>query len=338
MVIVTGAAGHIGNVLVRQLLEKGEQVRVIMPPSRDLTSLKGLKVDFAEGNVCNTESLIQAFKDIKTVYHLAGIISILPGNNDLLNQVNVVGTRNVVKACMEAGVQRLIYTSSIHAIEEAPNGTVIDETLPCNPDEVPKGYGSSKAQATLAVLKAIEKGLNAVIVHPTGVTGPYDYKISDIGQLIIDFINGNLRAYIDGAYDFVDVRDVANGIILAGEKGHIGERYILSGEQITVRELLIMMQEISGIRAPSLKLPIWLARTAAKFSPIYYQITKSKPRFTTYSIDVLHSNSLISSNKARRQLGFTSRPVRQSISDAVYWFNENGYSTTPQKSQTVRST
>ncbi|MFH1663052.1 MAG: SDR family oxidoreductase [Chloroflexota bacterium] len=326
MVVVTGATRHIGNVLVRQLLARGDKVRVLIPPAKDITPLKGLKVEMVEGDVCNINSLIQAFRDSDIVYHLASIISILPGrDNKLLDQVNVTGTQNVIEACMETGVQRLVYTSSIHAIEEPPHGTMIDETLHCNPDRVPKGYGRSKALATLAVLDGVERGLNAMIVHPTGVIGPYDYRISEMGQLTIDFVNGNLKAYIDGTYDFVDVRDVSRGIILAGDKGQSGERYILSGEQITVRQLMLMLQEISGVQAPSLRMPVWLARIAAGFSPFYYKLTRRKPRFTTYSIDVLCSNSLICSDKARRELGFTARPARQSISDATSWFKENGY-------------
>lgn len=331
MVVVTGGTGHIGNVLVRQLLARGEKVKAVILPAEDTTPLKGLKVEMVEGDVCNISSLIQAFKGSKIVYHLAGIISILPGKDRLLDQVNVAGTQNVVKACLEAGVQRLVYTSSIHAIEEPPHGTMIDETCPCNPDRVPQGYGRSKARATLAVLDGVEQGLDAVIVHPTGVIGPNDYRVSEMGQLMIDFVSGNFKVYIDGTYDFVDVRDVARGIILAGEKGQSGERYILSGEQISVRQLMLMLQEISGVKAPSLKIPLWMARIVAGFSPLYYRLTKTKPRFTSYSIDVLCSNSLICSEKARRELGFTARPARQSISDAVSWFKENGYINPGQK-------
>lgn len=336
MVVVTGATGHIGNVLVRQLLSQGEKVRVIIPPAEDVKPLDGLPVDMVEGDVRDINSLIPALEGIKIVYHLAGIISIVPGKSNLLYQVNVVGTQNIVAACLKTGVKRLVYTSSIHAIEEPPYGTIIDETLPCNPEKVPKGYGRSKAQASLAVLKGVEQGLNAVIMCPTGVIGPYDYKISEMGQLIIDFINGNLKAYIDGAYDFVDVRDAASGIILAGEKGRNGECYILSGEQITVYKLLLLLQELTGVKAPSLKVPIWLARIAAKVTPIYYRLTRTKPRFTSYSIDVLCSNSMISSEKARRELGFATRSVRESIADAILWFKENGYISIPKIPKSAR--
>jgi dihydroflavonol-4-reductase len=195
---------------------------------------------------------------------------------------------------------------------------------------VPGNYGRSKARATLAILEGAERGLDAVIVHPTGIIGPYDFRISEMGQLILDYINGNFKAYIDGIYDYVDVRDVAEGIILAGDKGQSGQRYIFSGEQISVYQLMLMLEEISGVKAPNLKIPLWLARIAANFSPIYYRMTRTKPRFTTYSIGVLGSNSLISSEKARRQLGFTTRPAMQSIRDAISWFRQNGYINTIQ--------
>ena len=174
------------------------------------------------------------------------------------------------------------------------------------------------------MLNGVKQGLDAVVVCPTGVIGPYDYKISEMGQLIIDFIKGELRAYIGGAYDFVDVRDVAAGLILACEKGRSGESYILSGEQITVRGLLLMLEEITGVKAPSFKVPVWLARTVGKVAPLYSRLTKTKPLLTSYSVDVLASNSLISSEKARRELGYLPRSARESIVDAIRWFRENG--------------
>ena len=179
MVIVTGATGHIGNVLVRQLLSRGADVRVVIPPFEDTASLDGLKVEMVEGDVRKIDSLIQAFKGGDVVYHLAGIISILPGKSELLYQVNVVGTRNAVEACLKTGVRRLVYTSSIHAIVGPPHGTIIDKTFPFDPDRTRGDYDRSKAQATLEVLKAVERGLDAVIVCPTGVIGPYDYKLSE---------------------------------------------------------------------------------------------------------------------------------------------------------------
>jgi len=162
-----------------------------------------------------------------------------------------------------------------------------------------------------------------VIVCPTGVIGPYDFRISEMGQLILDFMRKKLKAYMDGAYDFADVRDVAHGMHLAGKNGRKGETYILSGEQVSIKNLMNMLQEITGVNAPSYKVPSWLARTAGAVAPIYYRLIKSKPLFTTYSVDVLASNSLVTSQKARMELGYHSRPAQESIADAVHWFVGN---------------
>ena len=176
----------------------------------------------------------------------------------------------------------------------------------------------------MEVLKGVEQGLDAVIVCPTSVIGPYDYKISEMGQLIINSIKRKLKAYLEGAYDFVDVRDVATGIILASEKGRTGESYILSGEQIILRNLLLMIEEITGIKAPSFKVPVRLARTVGRIASIYYRLTKTKPLFTPYSIDVLLSNSMVSHEKACREFNYSPRPIKESIKDAIQWFKENG--------------
>jgi len=324
MIVVTGATGHIGNVLVRELLLKGKNVRALILPYEDTLPLEGLKVEKVEGDVLDVGSLMQAFEGADVVYHLAGIISILPGKSKLLYQVNVMGTRNVVEACLKSGVRRLVYTSSIHAITEPPHGTTIDETFPFDPDRAMGEYDRSKAQATLEVLKLVNQGLDAIIVCPTGVTGPYDFRTSEMGQLFIDFVNKKLKTYIDGAYDFVDVRDVAIGHVLVCEKGHTGESYILSGERTTMTDLMLMMEEITGVKAPSFKMPIWLAQIITTFTPLYYNLTNTKPRFTRYSIRTLASNSLISHEKARRELGYSPRPIRESIEDTIRWFKENG--------------
>lgn len=322
-VLVTGATGHIGNVLVRQLLESGEKVRVLIPPFEDDLAIKDLQVEKVPGDVCNLDSLVRAFKDVDIVYHLAGIISITSGREELLHRVNVGGTKNVADACLASGVNRLVYTSSIHALDEPPHGIAIDETCRFDPEHVLGAYAKCKAKASLEVKAAVGRGLDAVLVCPTGVIGPYDFRISEMGQLILDFIRKKLKAYMDGAYDFADVRDVARGIRLAARKGRKGESYILSGEQVTVRRLMKILEEATGVKAPSIKVPAWLARTAGIIAPLYYRMVKGRPLFTTYSIDVLASNSLVNSEKARVELGYTSRPARESIVDSVAWFAQH---------------
>ena len=324
MIVVTGATGHIGNVLVRELLSRGERVRAVIPPFEDTKTLEGLETEKVEGDVRNVNSLIQAFGGAKVVYHLAGIISILPGKTKLLHQVNVMGTRNVVEACLKSHVRRLVYTSSIHAMAEPPLGTVIDETMPFAPERAIGEYGKSKARATLEVLEGVNKGLDAVVVCPTGVIGSYDFAPSEMGQLFIDFAKSKLSTYVDGAYDFVDVRDVVMGLILALEKGKTGESYILSGEQITVARLMSVLEEVTGVRAPRFKIPLWLAKVMAIFTSPYYSLTNTKPRFTMDSLRILRSNSFISSQKASQQLGYSHRPIREAIVNTIQWFKETG--------------
>lgn len=322
-ILVTGATGHIGNVLVRELTQNDERVKVLMLPSEDDLPLRGLNVEVIRGDICDLNSLVSAFKGVDTVYHLAGMISISSGHDDVLRRVNVIGTQNVIEACSANNVSRLVYTSSIHALNEPPHGTVIDESCPPDPLHVLGDYAKCKAQATVEVRKAAQQGLDAVIVCPTGVIGPYDFRVSEMGQLILDFMRKKLKAYMDGAYDFADVRDVAHGMHLAGKNGRSGETYILSGEQVSVGALMKMLQEITGVKAPSYKVPSWLARTAGAIAPLYYKLIRSKPLFTTYSVDVLASNSMVTSQKARTELGYCTRPARESIADAVHWFVNN---------------
>ncbi|OGN92615.1 MAG: epimerase [Chloroflexi bacterium RBG_13_48_10] len=320
MNLVTGATGHIGNVLVRLLMERGEQVRAMVMPGEDLIPLQGLDVEIVEADVLDFQSLFKAFENIQVVYHLAGLISILPGKQQMVQTVNVIGTRNVIQAAQTAGVSRLVYTSSIHALKRVPHGILIDETIPFDIDHALSSYDSSKASASLEVLIAVHKGMDAVIVCPTGVIGPYDFRRSEMGQLILDCVEQKPMLYVEGAYDFVDVRDVAEGLILAGEKGRCGESYILSGERISVLDIIKIVQEVLGKRLFSLKIPLQLAHLTANLTPLYYRLTHARPRFTSYSLATITSNSFISHAKARLELGYHPRPLRDSLSDTVKWF------------------
>ncbi len=320
MNLITGATGHIGNVLVRLLLERGEKVRAMIMPGEDVAPLDGLGVEIVAADVLDFQSLLQAFEHIDVVYHLAGIISILPGKDSMVQAVNVIGTRNVIEAARRSGVRRLVYTSSIHALRRVPEGVTIDESVPFDIEHAISSYDASKANASLEVLEAVQHGMDAVIVCPTGVIGPYDFRRSEMGQLILDCVEQKPMLYVDGAYDFVDVRDVAEGLILAGKKGRCGESYILSGERITVPNILKIVQEILGTRLLSLKIPFSLAQLTAQATPLYYRLTHAKPRFTTYSLATLVSNSYISHAKANLELGYNPRPLRDSLHDTVRWF------------------
>jgi dihydroflavonol-4-reductase len=324
MKLVTGATGHIGNVLVRKLLERGEKVRAMLMPGEDPTPLKGLDVEKVEADVLNTDALFRAFEGIRGVFHLAGVISIMPGDNPLVWKVNVEGTKNVLKTARQSGVQRLVYTSSIHALARIPHGQVVDEKAGYDPENPYGAYDRSKAAATLEVQKAAEAGLDAVIACPTGVIGPNDFRRSMMGSVIRGAAERKPTLYIDGAYDFVDVRDVAEGLLCSEERGRTGESYILSGQRISVRYLLETVREITGQHFFQMKIPFNLARFASAITPLYYRLSHASPRFTPYSLEVLQSNSVISHEKASRELGYAPRPLYESIRDAVRWFLESG--------------
>lgn len=321
MWLVTGATGHIGNVLVRKLLRRGEKVRAFIPANESRDPLKGLDVEAVTGDVLDLDSVFESMRGVRGIFHLAGVISIMPGPNPFVRRVNVDGTKNILQAAKESGVEKVVYTSSIHAIQRAENG-VIDESLPYDSGNPYGAYDCSKAEATLEVLEAARAGLEAVVACPTGVIGPYDFRGSMMGAVIHDAAAARPSLYVDGAYDFVDVRDVANGLISAAENGKRGESYILSGNKISVRYLLETIREITGRGFFQMKIPFDLAKFAAMFTPMYYRLAHATPRFTPYSLEVLKSNSNISHAKATRELDYKPRTIYETISDTVKWFVE----------------
>jgi dihydroflavonol-4-reductase len=317
--LVTGATGHIGNVLVRQLLKRGENVRALIPHGESRAPLAGLSLEAVEGDVLDASILREAMRGVRGVFHLAGVISIMPGADPLMRRVNVDGTKNIIEAARRMRVPKLIYTSSIHAIQRIGQG-VIDEALPYDPHNPYGEYDRSKAEAALEAQAAARAGLDVVITCPTGVIGPYDFRGSMMGDFIRCAAEQRPTLYVDGAYDFVDVRDVAGGLIAAAGRGRRGESYILSGQRLSIRHLLETIRALTGGRTFRMQIPFNLARFAAYFTPVLYRLARSTPRFTPYSLEVLQSNSNISHNKAKRELGYQPRPLHESITDAVRWY------------------
>ena len=323
MNLVTGAAGHLGNVLVRELLDRGESVRVLLLPGEDTQSLDGLPVERVEGNVLEIESLRAAMQDVDVVFHLAALVSITEDKSDLLHAVNVDGTRNVIEAAKGANVRQLIYTSSIHALERPPMGTSITEQLAFDPHNPAGPYDRTKAQASLLVQGAAQDGLDTRILCPTGVIGPYDYRRSEVGELILSFMSKRINVLIDGAFDFVDVRDVAQGQILARDRGKPGETYILGGERIELKLLHDLVQKVTGKDTSVITIPLPVALIIAPMAELYYKLTKTKPRFTRYSLETVVSNSNIHSDKAKTELGYHPRTLVSSVADTVRWWWDN---------------
>lgn len=321
-VVVTGATGHIGNVLVRDLIERGYEVKSLALNEKDGEILKDLNTEIVYGDVRKIENLVKAFEGAEIVFHLAGIIEIGSGNKRKVHEVNVDGSKNVVAACKMAHVKKLVYTSSVHAIPEAEG--VIAETREFSPKLVKGTYAKSKSEATNYILNSNSDDLEVIIVHPSGVIGPYEYIKSNMGQLIIDCANGTMKASIKGGYNFVDVRDVSNGIILAAEKGKPGECYILAGHSITIKELMAIIEKLTGRKAPKFIIARWFAYITGIFSELYYKIVHEKPLFTSYAVYTTGTNHNFSIEKAKKELGYTVRDIEDTIKDTIDWFKERG--------------
>lgn len=323
MNLVTGGAGHLGNVLVRELLAHGEDVRVLILPGENTQSLAGLDIEIVEGNILDIDCLKHAMEGVDVVFHLAALVSITEDQMDLLQAVNVEGTQNIIEAAKQMGIKKLLYTSSIHALERPPMGVSITESMNFDPENPAGPYDRTKAQASLLVKEAACCGLDTRIICPTGVIGPYDYRRSEMGELILSWMTTYMHFLIDGAFDFVDVRDVAKGQILARDHGKPGETYILGGERIELKLLHSLVEKVTGKKKPMITFPLPIAKIVAPIAELYYKITKTRPVFTRYSIETILSNSDISSEKAKKELGYQPRSLLESITDTVRWWGDH---------------
>jgi dihydroflavonol-4-reductase len=321
MNLVTGATGHIGNVLVRQLLASGQPVRAVVRPGKIPHALQNLEVEIVPGDVLDPGSLVRAMQGVRVVYHLAARINLGSEPDPDTERVNLGGTLNLLTAMRDSGNRgksiRLVYASSIYALRTPEHG-VVDEACPFDPSHARGIYDHSKAEASLEVQKAAAGGLDAVLVCPTAVTGPFDFQVSEAGRGIQYNMSPGIKFYVDGAYDFVDVRDVAKGIILAARQGHRGETYILGGEKLSVREVSEIIWENAGGWHLGVHLPDWVADLAAEALPFF----TGDPIVTQYTLGALRSNSSISHAKASQELGYLPRSARQAIADAVAWWQE----------------
>ncbi len=321
-VVVTGASGHIGINLVRALVAEKRSVRAVAHHNHQV--LEGLGVEIVRADVTDAASLARAFAGADVVYHLAGVISLLRNEWPLVEKINVGGTRNVIEACRQIGVKRLVYFSSIHAINPEPLGTPVDENHPLIQGRRYPPYDLSKAEAQRAVRKAVADGLDAVIVNPTGVLGPYDYQPSFFGTALLMMANGQMPSLVNGGFDWVDVRDVAQGAILAEQKAPAGAEYLLSGHWVSMQGIGDIMKEISDASIPGFVCPMPVARCAAPFATVYSRMFNKRPIFTSVSLNALRSNHNVSHEKAARELGYLPRPFKETLTDTMKWFASNG--------------
>lgn len=320
---VTGATGHLGNVLVRALCARGVRPRAILQPGDGATALAGLDVEVVFAEVTDLPAMRRALEGVRRVFHLAGMVSITAGQEAQLEAVNVGGTEVVLAACKEQGVARLVHMGSVHALTEPASG-LLTEAAGFDPELATGAYGRSKARACRAVQRAARAGaLDAVLVLPTGVVGPFDFRLSEVGQLLRDLAQERVPLVLEGGHDWVDVRDVAQGTLAAAEHGRSGEAYLLGGEYVTVRTLAELVRAQTGARVPK-ALPTWLARVLAVPAPWWERLTGRRALLTPYAVHALSVPFRVSHGKAVAELGHAPRAIAESVRDALKWQAASG--------------
>ena len=321
-VAITGASGHIGNCLVRELKKQGAAIKVLVHNFRG--DLDKLDVDLIRGNLLEPESLIPLCEGVEVVFHLAAQIDIGNKSKAQIYDTNVTGTKNILKAAINQRVKKFIHFSSIHAFQAEPLDMILDE----NRSKVEAKeiiYEYSKAEGEREVMKAVSEGLNVVILNPTAVIGPLDYRGSLLGQALLKIYKNKLPFLVSGGYNWVDVRDVVEASLQAIESGRNGENYILSGKYCSLRDLSVMISEISGCKIPMI-VPVALAQLACPFFKIYSSISNKEPLYTYQSLNILaNSPAKISNAKAVKELGYKPRPLEQTLRDTFDWYKEENF-------------
>jgi len=323
--LVTGAAGHLGRTVIQDLLRQNKTIRILVLPSEKNIPQGQLEPFF--GDVTNKTQLLPFFTFDQQaniiVIHCAGIVSITSKYNEMVHTVNVVGTKNIVDLCIEYKVKKLIYVSSVHALPEKLNHECITEIENFNPNDVVGYYAKTKSEASSYVMTAIKKGLNANIIHPSGICGPNDYGRGNLTSLVLDYMHDHLKFGTQGGYDFVDVRDVSKGILSCVEKGRPGECYILSNEYYSVKSILDNLYDLTGKTKVKIFLPYRFLKHTSILVEYIYKLVDKPPLFTPYSIYTLNSNSNFSHEKATLELDYHPRGMRESLSDTIDWLKLN---------------
>lgn len=330
MYLVTGAAGFLGGTICRQLVERGEKVRAFVLPNDKAMKFVPKEAEIVEGDLCDMESLQRFFtvpEGTETiVLHIASIVTVNPDYNQKVMDVNVGGTQNIINLCLEhKECKKLVYCSSTGAIPELPKGQKIKEVTHFDTEKVVGCYSQSKALATQAVLDAVqERGLHACVVHPSGILGPEDFAVGETTRTVIDIINGEMPMGIAGSFNLCDVRDLAQGTILAADKGKDGNCYILGNKEVSFKAFSKLLMEESGCKPIRCFLPIKVANFLADMLEKQAKKKGTKPLMTTFSVYNLARNNEFDCTKARKELGYKTRSYKETIHDEVKWLKETG--------------
>ena len=322
-VAVTGASGHLGANLVRALLEEGHEVVALV--REDVRALEGLRVRRIRGDLFEPAALRRAFEGSEVCFHAAGKIAITRDPTGEVRRTNQLGPRAVVAACLETGVRRLVHVSSIHAFSASPTDAPTDESRgSIDGDRHASDYGRSKVLGEKEILEGVAHGLDAVIVNPTGIIGPHDWKPSRMGRFVLSVARGRLPALVEGGFNFVGAGDVARGAIAAATRGRTGERYLLPGSWRSMTRLAQDIARLSGTRPPRIGVPAALARLGAPIVETVSRWAGTSPLYTSESIQILREHREIRRDKAERELGYAPRPLDETIEETLAWFRGQG--------------
>ncbi len=323
--LVTGATGFVGSAVARALLDAGHKVRVLVRPTSDRRNLADLSVEIAVGAMEDAASLVRAVAGCRYLFHVAADYRLWVPDPAAMFRANVAGTRDLLTTAHAAGVERVVYTSSVATLGLVPEG-VADEDAPSQLQDMIGPYKQSKFLAEEVVRGLVaERGLPAVIVNPSTPVGPRDLKPTPTGRLIIEAARGHMPGFVDTGLNIVHVDDVAAGHLAAAEMGEIGQRYILGGENMSLAEILTEVARAIGRRPPRLKVPYAVAFSVAAGAELMARITGHEPFTTLDGVRMARKKMYFSAAKASRELGYRPRPAREAIADAVSWFEANGY-------------
>jgi len=324
--LVTGATGFVGSHVARQLVSAGYPVRILVRKSSNLRALEGLEMEAFEGDLQDGASLERAMQGVRRVYHVAADYRLWTRDPQEIYRTNVEGTRLLLEAAARAGVERVVYTSTVATIAVPHAGNQLpDEGAQANLDQMIGHYKRSKFLAELEAIRAAGAGVPVVIVNPTAPVGPADWKPTPTGRIIVDFLNGKMPAYVDTGLNVAPVEDVAKGHLLAGEKGRIGERYILGGRNMTLKQILDALAPIAGRPAPRFKLPHAVALAAGYADELYSRIAGREPQIPVEGVKMSRHRMFVATGKAERELGYEPGPVEAALERSVRWYQEHGY-------------
>ena len=323
--LVTGGTGFVGANVVRELLAQRRSVRVLARPRGDRRALAGLDVEICEGDLLDPAAVRRAVKGVNVVFHVAADYRLWARNPEELHRANVGGTRAVLEAAGEAGVSRMVYTSTVGTLGMPPDGTPGTEETPVSLRDMVGPYKVSKFLAEHVALGFAHQGLPVVVVNPSAPVGPWDVKPTPTGQMIVDFLAGKMFATLDTGLNLVHVRDVARGHLLAAERGKIGEKYILGNRDLSLAEIGVLLSEITGIRPPRVRIPYWVAWGVALAMEAAARVGETPPRVSLTAVRMAKKRMYFSPAKAVQELGLPQTDVRAALRDAAEWFRAHGY-------------